>query len=256
MGAARDTGDGCFCHQRYLPRMIVPGFADHDPGPGIEGMGTGALRGAGRTRRAVTGATPGRGPAFTMPPGAPFPGVRATGWHANDRTRVLPRLTGQPEPRAVLARAPRDLPCSPREPCRPGERGPLLVTALLAAPMLLTHAVSERPPKPPPLRHGLPQADCAAWATAASPPARRRPGPGGAGYLARHAARGVPPRGPASKPPDLPAPRRCHRQDLAVNVQPAGQRNLNPAGPDSSAASAVRAIVTAGPGRRHISPNG
>jgi len=29
--------------------MIVPGFADHDPGPGIEGMGTGALRGAGRT---------------------------------------------------------------------------------------------------------------------------------------------------------------------------------------------------------------
>ena len=37
MGAARDTGDGCFCHQRHLPRMIVPGFADHDPGPGIEG---------------------------------------------------------------------------------------------------------------------------------------------------------------------------------------------------------------------------
>ena len=123
MGAARDTGDGCFCHQRYLPRMIVPGFADHDPGPGIEGMGTGALRGAGRTRRAVTGATPGRGPAFTMPPGAPFPRVRATGWHANDRTRVLPRLNGQPEPRAVLARAPRDLPCSPHEHAAPVNEG-------------------------------------------------------------------------------------------------------------------------------------
>jgi hypothetical protein len=173
MGAARETGDGCFCPQRHLPRMIVPGFADHDPGPGIEGMGTGALRRAGRTRRAVTGATPGRGPAFTKPRGAPSPGVRATGWHADDRTRVLPRLTGQPEPRAGLARAPRDLPCSPREPCRPGERGPLLATALLAVPMLLIHALSEPPRTPPPLRHGLPQADCAAWATAAGhhPPA-------------------------------------------------------------------------------------
>jgi hypothetical protein len=73
-GAARDTGDGCFCHQRHLPRMIVPGSADHDPGPGIEGMGRGALLGAGRTRRAVTGVTPRRGPAFTKPPGASSPG--------------------------------------------------------------------------------------------------------------------------------------------------------------------------------------
>jgi hypothetical protein len=86
-------------------------------------MGRGARRGVGRTRRAVTGATPGRGPAFTMPPGAPSPGVRVTGWHANDRTRVLPRLNGQPEPRAVLARAPRDLPCSPREHAAPVNEG-------------------------------------------------------------------------------------------------------------------------------------
>src|SRR5689334_16401932 len=92
----------------------------------------------------------------------PSPGVRVTGWHANDRTRVLPRLNGQPEPRAVLARAPVISPCSPRESCSPGERGPLLVTELLAVPMLLIHAISERPPKPPPLGHGLPQADCAA----------------------------------------------------------------------------------------------
>ena len=228
MGAARDTGDGCFCHQRYLPRMIVPGFADHDPGPGIEGMGTGALRGAGRTRRAVTGATPGRGPAFTMPPGAPFPGVRATGWHANDRTRVLPRLTGQPEPRAVLARAPRDLPCSPREPCRPGERGPLLVTALLAVPMLLTHAVSERPPKPPPRRHGLPQADCAAWATAATRPPAARPGrrrlPGQAcGPRSAAAGTGVKAARPPRPPPMPPAgPRR--KRSASRPAQPQSRR--------------------------------
>jgi len=49
--------------------------------------------------------------------------VRVTGWHANDRTHVLPRLNGQPEPRAVLARAPRDLPCSPREHPAPVNEG-------------------------------------------------------------------------------------------------------------------------------------
>jgi hypothetical protein len=161
-GAAHDTGDGCFCHQRHLPQMIVPGFAEHDPGPGIEGIGRGALRGRATdtTRRYRGHARPRAG--FHNASWRTVSWVRVTGWHDNDRTRVLPRLNGQPEPRAVLARAPRDLPCSPREPCRPGERGPLLVTALLAVPMLLIHAISERPPKPPPLRHGLPQADCAA----------------------------------------------------------------------------------------------
>src|SRR6185437_11530632 len=52
--------------------------------------------------------------------------------------------------------------CSPREPCSPDQREPLLVTALSTVPVLLIHATSERPPKPPPLRHGLPQADCTA----------------------------------------------------------------------------------------------
>ena len=150
--------------------------------------------------------------------------VRVTGWHADDRTRVLPRLNGQPGPRAVLARAPRDLPCSPREPCSPGERGPLLVTALLAVPMLLIHAISERPPKSPPLRHGLPRP---AALPRPRPPAITcpppRPSPGGAGYLARHAARGGPPRGPASKPPDLRA---------APPAPPAGpRRNCSASGP-------------------------
>ena len=237
--------------------MIVPGFADHDPGPGIEGMGTGALRGTGRTRRAVTRTTPGRGPAFTKPPGAPSPGVRVTGWHANDRTRVLPRLNGQPEPRAVLARAPRDLPCSPREPCRPGERGPLLVTRYwrcrcCSSTQYPNGRRSLRPsgtacPRPIALPRPRPPA------ITRPPP---RPGPGGAGYLARHAARGVPPRDRRQSRQTSPAPRRNHRQDLVVNVQPTGQRSLNPAGPDSSAASAVGAIVTAAPGGRHIPPNG
>jgi hypothetical protein len=145
--------------------------------------------------------------------------VRVTGWHANDRTRVLPRLNAQPEPRAVLARAPRDLPCSPRESCRPGERGPLLVTELLAVPMLLIHAISEWPPKPPPSGTACPRPTAPPRprppAITRPPP---RPSPGGAGYLPRHAAaecrRGTavntarPPRRPRSVPPAGPR-RKC-----------------------------------------------
>ena len=217
-------------------------------------MGTGALRGAGRTRCAVTGATPGRGPAFTKPPGAPSPGVRVTGWHANDRTRVLPRLNGQPEPRAVLARAPRDLPCSPREPCRPGEPGPRLVTGPIGGADAAHPRNIRTAAEASALRHGSPQADCAAWATAAGhhpPAAAAQPG------RRRLSAQACGPRsaaaGPPSTPPDLPAaPGRCHRRDLAVNVQPTG--SLNPAGPNSSAARALGAFVTAAPGGRHTSP--
>ena len=250
MGAAHDTGDGCFCHQRHLPRMIVPGFADHDPGPGIEGIGRGALRGARRTRRTVTRATPGREPPFARPPGAPFPGVRVTSWHANDRTRVLHRITGQPEPRAVLARAPRDLPCSPRESCSPGEREPRLVTALLAVPMLLIHAISEWPPKPPPLGHGLPPGRLRRLCHGRRPSPARRRGPARAapvicpGMRPRSAAAGTAVN--TARPPRHPG--RCHRRDLAVNVQPTGQSSLNPTGPDSSAARALGAFVTAAPG--------
>jgi len=104
-------------------RMIVPGFADHDPGPGIEGMGRGALPGAGRARRAVTRGHARPRAGFHKASWRTVSWVRVTGWHANDRTRVLPRLNGQPEPRAVLARAPRDLPCSPREHAAPVNEG-------------------------------------------------------------------------------------------------------------------------------------
>jgi hypothetical protein len=142
-------------------------------------------------------------------------------------------------------------PCSPRESCSPGERGPLLVTELLAVPMLLIHAISERPPKPPPRRHGLPQADCAAWATAATRPPAAQPGrrrlPGQA-CGPRSAAVGTAVN--TARPPRRPRP------DLVVNVQPTGQSSLNPAGPNSSAASPLGAFVTAAPGERHTSPNG
>ncbi len=188
-------------------RMIVPGFADHDPGPGIEGMGRGALPGAGRARRAVTRGHARPRAGFHKASWRTVSWVRVTGWHASDRTRVLPRLNGQAEPRAVLARAPRDLPCSPREHAALVNEGLFRNSAIggadAAHPRNIRTAAEVSAPR---ARLAPGRLRCLGHGCRPSP-ARPRPSPGGAGYLARHAARGVPPRGTgvkAARPPRPP----------------------------------------------------
>ena len=237
--------------------MIAPGFADHDPGPGIEGMGTGALRGAGRTRRAVTRGHARPRAAFHKASWRTVSWVRVTGWHANNRTRVLPRLNGQPEPgpysrgHPVISRARR---VSHAAPVNEGlVRNSAIGGADAAHPRNIRTAVEA---SAPPARLAPGRLRRLGHGRRPSPARRRGPAPAAPvtwpGMRPAECRRGDRRQSRQTSPP----PRRCHRQNLVVNVQPAGQRNLTPAWPDSSAASAVRAIVTAAPGRRHISPNG
>ena len=195
--------------------MILLGFADHDPGPGIEGMGTGALRSAGRTRRAVTGATPGRGPAFTKPPGAPSPGcVSQAGMPTIERAFCLVSM-GSPKPRAVLARAPRDLPCSPREHAAPVNEGLVRNNAIggadAAHPRNIRTAAEA---SAPPARLAPGRLRCLGHGRRPSPARRRGPAPA------------APVTWPGMRPAECrrgdrrqsrqTSPRRCHRRDLVV----------------------------------------
>jgi hypothetical protein len=76
------------------------GIRGSRPRAGYRGDGhrSPAGRGTGRTRRAVTRGHARPRAGFHKASWRTVSWVRVTGWHANDRTRVLPRFNGQPEP--------------------------------------------------------------------------------------------------------------------------------------------------------------
>jgi hypothetical protein len=100
--------------------------------------------------------------------------------------------------RAVLARAPRDLPCSPREPCRPGERGAAsrngsIGGADAAHPRNIRTAAEA---SAPPARLAPGRLRCLGHGRRPSPARRRGPVPGTSGWppdRAAHAAGPGPP---------------------------------------------------------------